>query len=126
MSKKLTLKEVIDRIVDYCRYSKQLADNEGNIVRFQVENENTYGETETERQAAGSQCAEYTAESIDCMDFLCAIICKEVANAKWNSKHFNNLNSVRVWIKTFNSEGELIDEEPINDYEINYERGVRI
>lgn len=118
MAKKLTAEEKIAKTIEYCKYSKEKALDNWCVVRFQVEIENTDGETETEQQAAGSEYTESTAD----ISFLHILICDSVLKAYHNSRAFNNLSSVRVWIKKYKY-GFLVDKEAINDYEITFKGG---
>lgn len=124
MTKKLTAEEKIAKTLEYCEYSKQLAVNEGHMVRFQVEIENTDdGAEEAEQQLAGNH---HTAYISDSREFLHWAICRAAMSAKQNSRNFNNSSSVRVWIMTYDKSGAVVDEEVLNDYEINFERGVEV
>ena len=118
MANKLALEEKIEKTLEYCKY---IQDDDNYFVHFQVEIENTDGETKTERKCAGSVYKECTTD----ISVLQRLIGNAVAKAYFNSKGFNNLYTVRVWIQKY-KDGYLVDEEPVNDYEINFERGVEI
>lgn len=121
MAKLLTLEEKIDKILEYCDYVKDLARNNSCTAFFRVEIENAVGETETEQETAGSEypvCAMNTS-------FLHGLINNAVKKAYQNSIDFNRLCTIRVWIITF-KHGNIVDEEPIDDYEINFENGIEV
>ena len=121
MTKKLTAEEKIAKTLEYCKYSRDIAFDNGCNVCFQIEIENTNGRTATKVRWAGfryTYCFETTA-------FLRYALNDSVKDARRESKYFNNLVSVRVLIKTY-KQHILVDEEPVNDYEINFERGVEI
>ena len=64
----------------------------------------------------------------DCFEiiaFLHYALNNSVKDARRESKYFNNLVTVRVLIKTYKRD-ILIDEEPVNDYEIIFWRGIEI
>lgn len=121
MTNKLTAEDKINKTLEYCDYVKDLSHNNSCTVYFRVEIENAVGETETDRETAGS---EYTVRAMN-TSFLHGLINNAVKKAYQNSIDFNRLYTVRVWITTF-KHGNLVDEEPIDDYEINFERGVEI
>lgn len=123
MAKLLTLEEKIDKILDYCEYTKQLATDAGHMVRYIVEIENTGGDIEIEQQCVESKQIGYAADS---RKLLHCAICQAMLYAKQYSQIHNCLSSVKVYIETHDKDGALIDEEPIDDYEINFERGVEI
>ena len=110
MLNKLTVVDKINKTLAYCNYTKQLATNAGNEVRYLVEIENAGLETE-------QLCDSRTLHSA---------IYRAVIDARWNSQNYNCLSSVKVYIETYNSEGDLIDEDPIDEYEINFENGIEV
>ena len=117
-----TLNEKINKTLDYCDYVKDLAHNSNCTVYFKVEIENTPGETETEQQCAESKQIGYTAGTRTFFRY----IWQAVLDAQQHSFIHNCLSSVKVYIETHDNDGVLVDEEPIDDYEINFERGVEI
>lgn len=119
----MTIREKINKIFEYCEYTKQLAVNSGNEVRYLVEIENTYGETETDQQCAESKHIGYGGDSIT---FLYRTICQSIMKAQQYSWNPHCLTSVKVWIETYNSKCELIDEDPIDEYEISFENGTEV
>lgn len=121
MAKKLTLEEKIHKILEYCDYVKDLARNNSCTVFFQVKIENAVEEVETERETAGS---EYTVSAMN-TSFLHNLINNAVKKAYQNSIDFSCLYTVKVWITTF-KHGNLVDEEPVEDYEINFENGIEV
>ena len=121
MTNKLTAEEKIAKTLEYCKYSRDIAFDNGCNVCFQIEIENTNGRTATKVRWAGfryTYCFETTA-------FLHYALNDSVKDARRESKYFNNLVSVRVLIKTY-KQHILVDEESVNDYEIYFERGVEI
>lgn len=64
-------------------------------------------------------------DCFEIIEFLRYALNNSVENARRESKYFNNLVTVRVLIKTY-KQHIWVDEEPVNDYEINFERGVEI
>ena len=123
MAKALSLEEKINKTLEYCEYSKQLATNTGYKVCYLVEIEDTDGEIETEQQCAESKQIVYTANS---RTFLHCAICQAVLDAQQHSQICNCLSSVKVYIETHDKDGAIVDVEPVDDYEINFERGVEI
>jgi len=123
MAKTLSLEEKINKTLEYCEYTKQLADNTGHKVRYLVEIEDTGGEIETEQQCVESKQIVYTANSRTVLH--CAI-CQAVLDAQQHSQICNCLSSVKVYIETRDKDDVIIDEEPIDGYEVNFERGVEI
>ena len=121
MTNKLGLEEKIHKTLEYCKEAKDKAKYCKNTVVFKIECEITGGETETEVSLRGSKCTHYFT-NIEMLLYVLKAILKE---AQWESRYFNNLFAVRVWIKTFLS-GIAIDEEAINDYEITFKGGVEI
>lgn len=122
MTKSLTLEDKINKILEYCKYTKQLATDAGHNVRYLVEIENTV-EIGTEQQRTVGIQTGYTA---DTRTFLHSAINQAVIDARWHSQNYNCLSSVKVCIRTYNSECELIDEDPIDEYEINFENGIEV
>ena len=118
MAKTLKLEDKIEKTLEYCKY---MQDDDNYFVHFQVEIENTDGETGTEIKRAGSEYKECTTD----ISVLRMLIGNAVFKAYYNSKGFSNLYTVRVWILKYR-DGQLVDLEPINDYEINFERGIEI
>lgn len=118
MTNKLTLEEKIEKTLEYCKY---IQDDDNYFVHFQVEIENTDGETKTERKCAGSEYKECTTD----ISVLQSLIGNAVVKAYLNSEDFNNLYTVRVWIQKY-KDGYLVDEEPVDDYEINFENGIEV
>lgn len=110
---KLTIAEKINKTLEYCEYTKQLATNAGQWMEYLVEIENTGGLIETEQQ---------------CVDniTLHSAICQAAQEAQEYSQYFDCVSSVKVYIKTYNSECELIDEDPIDEYEINFVNGIEV
>ena len=123
MAKLLTLEEKIDKILEYCEYTEQLAANEEHKIFYLVEIEDTGGEIETEQQCTESKQIVYTADG---RIFLHCAICQAVLDAQQHSQICNCLSSVKVCIETRDKGGVIVDEEPIDDYEINFEGGVQI
>lgn len=124
MTNLLTLKEKINKILEYCEYTKQLAIDAGHKVRFRVEIENTVGELETEQQDVQNV---YINEcTVIIRPFFYSRLLTVALGAKQYSQNHNCLSSVKVYIKTYNSECKLIDEEPIDDYEICFENGIEV
>lgn len=121
MTKKLTAKEKIKKIVEYCEKAKDRARDCEYSVFFIIELENTEGQTETEVCSGGSQYTGYYTS----VGALPRLLKDAVKEAQWKSQHFSNLFTVKVWIKTFLG-GRLVDEEAINDYEITFKGGVEI
>ena len=117
-----TLNEKINKALDYCDYVKDLARNNSCTVYFRVEIENTGGEIETEQQCAESKQNGYTADT----GTLFSYIWQAVLDAHQHSFIHNCLSSVKVYIETHDKDGVIVDEESIDDYEINFERGVEI
>lgn len=121
MTKKLTAEEKIARAIKYCKKMKDKAKHCKDTVGFKIECEITGGETETEVSLRGSKYTHCFAKTGMLLYALKAI----VKDVQWESRYFNNLFAVRVWIKTFHR-GGLVDEEAINDYEITFKGGVEI
>lgn len=115
----MTIREKINKILEYCKYTKQLAINAGGDVRYLVGIENTGGE----KQCAESNDIGYVGDNTT---FLHDVICQAVLVVKQYSQNYNCLSSVKVYIETYNSEGKLIDEDPIDEYEINFENGIEV
>lgn len=125
MTKSLTLEEKIDKILEYCKYTKQLATDEGHKAHYIFEIENTYGETETEEQHAVRIYRRRIGYIADNRTFF-RYIWQTVLDAQQHSFIYNCLSSVKVYIETLDKDGVIVDEEPIDDYEINFERGDEI
>lgn len=125
MTKLLTLEEKIDKILEYCEYTKQLATDTGHKVRYIVEIENTGGVIKTEKQHAVRIYRRHIDYIADNRTFFC-YIWRTVLVAQQHSFIYNCLSSVKVYIETHDKDGVIIDEEPIDDYEINFEKGVEI
>ena len=123
MTKLLSLEEKINKILEYCEYTKQLATDAGHKVRYLVEFENTGEEIETEQQCVESKQIDYTGDN---RMFLHCVICQAVLDAQQYSEIHNCLSSVKVCIVTHGKDGVIFDREPIDDYEINFERGIAI
>lgn len=121
MAKKLTAKEKIKKIVEYCGKAKDKAEYCEYSVFFIIELENTEGQTETGVCLGGSQYTGYYSS----VGALPRVLKDAVKEAQWKSKHFSNLFIARVWIKTFFG-GRLIDEEVLSDYEITFKGGVEL
>lgn len=123
MSKSLTLTEKINKILEYCKYTRYLAADTGHKVRYLVEIENTVGD----QLCAESIQIGYTADNrtLSSTGLHCAI-CQAVLDAKQYSQNYNCLSSVKVYIETHDKDGVIVDVEPVDDYEINFERGVEI
>ncbi len=116
------LNEKINKTLDYCDYVKDLARNNSCTVYFRVEIENTGGEIETEKQCAESKQIGHTA----CIRTFFRYIWQAVLDAQQHSFIHNCLSSVEVYIETYDKDGVIVDDEPVDDYEINFERGVEI
>ena len=125
MLNKLTVEDKINKILEYCEYTNQLATDAGHWVDYLVEIENTYAETETEDQHAVRIYRRRIGYTINNSTLL-YYICQAVLDAQQHSQNYNCLSSVNVCIRTYNSECELIDEEPIDEYEINFENGIEV
>lgn len=125
MTKLLTLEEKINKILEYCEYTSQLATDSGHKVRYIVEIENTGGEIETEEQHAVRIYRRHIGYIADNRT-LFRYILQTVLVAQQHSFICNCLSSVKVYIETHDKDGVIVDEEPIDDYEINFERGVEI
>ena len=123
MAKTLSLVEKINKTLEYRKYTKQLGDNTGHKVCYLVEIEDTGGEIETEQQCAESKQIVYTANS---RTFLHCAICQAVLDAQQYSQNHNCLSSVKVYIETYDKDGAIVDEEPVDDYEINFENGIEV
>lgn len=132
MTKKLTAEEKIAMTIEYCKYSKEIANNFGHTVFFTIELENTE-RTETEvclprskykKTEVYPRGSKYT-DVFTTVDMLWYTLKEAVIEAQQESEHFNNWFTVRVWIKTFLGH-KLIDEEVVNDYEITFKGGVEI
>lgn len=121
MTKKLTAEEKIRKILKYCKKVKDKAKYCKDTVGFKIECEITGGETETEVSLRGSKYTHCFAK-IGMLLYALKAILKDVQR---ESRYFNNLFAVRVWIKTFHSSG-LVDEEAINKYEITFRGGVEL
>ena len=113
MLNKLTVEDKINKILEYCEYTKQLAINAGHNVRYLVEIENAVRLIETEQQ-----CVDNTT--------LHSAIYQAVIDARLHSLNYNCLSSVKVYIKTYNSECKLINVDPIDEYEIYFENGIEV
>ena len=125
MTKLLTLEDKINKILEYCEYTKQLATDAGHKVHYIVEIENTYGETETEEQHAERiyrRHIGYIADSRTLFHY----IWQTVLDAQQHSFIYNCLSSVKVYIETHDKDGVIVDDEPVDDYEIDFERGDEI
>lgn len=119
----MTIREKINKILEYYEYTKQSTANAGDEVRYLVEIENTYGETETDQQRTESEHIGYGGDSIT---FLYRTICQSIMKAQQYSRNCHCLSSVKVWVETYNSKCELIEEDPIDEYEINFENGIEV
>ena len=117
-----TLNEKINKTLDYCDYVKDLARNNSCTVYFRVEIENTGGEIETEQQCVESKQIGHTADTGTFFRY----IWQAVLDAQQHSFIHNCLSSVKVYIETYDKEGAIVDDEPVDYYEINFERGVEI
>ena len=126
MAKALSLEEKINKTLEYCEYSKQLATNTGHKVCYLVEIENTYDETETEEQHAVRIYRRQIGYTADNRTFLHCAICQAVLDAQQYSQNHNCLSSVKVYIETHDKDGIIVDEEPVDDYEIHFEGGYQI
>lgn len=132
MTKKLTAENKIAKIIEYCKYLKEIANNCGHNLFFTIELESTE-RTEIEVCSRGSKYkktevylrgSKYT-NIITTVEMLHYALKEAGIEAQQESEHFNNWFTVRVWIKTFLGD-KLIDEEVVNDYEITFKRGVEI
>ena len=123
MLNKLTAEDKINKILEYCEYSKRIATNTGHKVRYIVEIENTDGEIEAEQQCAESKQIGHTAGT---RTYLHCLICQAVLDAQQYSQIHNCLSSVKVYIETHDKDGVIVDDEPVDDYEIDFERGDEI
>lgn len=121
MAKKLTAEEKIAKTLEYCEKAIDKAIHCQHTVRFIIELENTEGQIETEVCSGGSQYTGYYTS----VGALPRVLKDAVKEAQLRSTFFDDLFTVRVWIKTFHS-GGWVDAEPVNDYEINFERGVEV
>lgn len=132
MTKKLTAEEKIRKILEYCKYAIEIANNRGHNVFFTIELESTE-RTDTEVCSRGSKYkktevylrgSKYT-NIFTTVDMLRYALKEAVIEAQQESEHFNNRFTIRVWIKTFLGD-TLIDEEAIDDYEITFKEGVEL
>lgn len=124
MTKLLTLEEKIDKILKYCEYTNQLATDTGHKVHYIIEVENTY-ETETEERHAGRIYRRHIGYIADNRTFF-HYIWQTVLDAQQHSFIYNCLSSVKVYIETHDKDGAIVDVEPVDAYEINFERGDEI
>ena len=115
MASKLTLAEKIAKIVDYCTLEKECAFDDEKVV-FKVELETTTTET-------GLTNA-YTNEIEDIASLTQSL--ESVARrAQDETKYFDDVWTVRAWVIVYKKD-ILIDEFAVNDYEINFEKGVEM
>lgn len=117
----MRLTDKINMILQIYKEARELAIKHGQNAYFVVELECGGWETETEIRKPFSQ---YTCEYTD-VELLFYHLMKAVDVAKIKSRANNCTMSVRVWIKTYKYATQL-DEVVLNDYELNFERGVEI
>lgn len=116
----LTAADKINKTLEYCEYTKQLVTNAGNEVRYLVEIENTGGE----QQCTESTQIVYIGEHLGTLFY--SAVCNAALGAKQYSQTYNCLSSVKVCIMHYNSDWELINEDPIDEYEIFFENGIEV
>ena len=115
MAKKLTLKDKIAKIVDYCALEKECAFDDKKVV-FKVEIETTASET-----GLINACT----NEIEDITSLIQSLKIAARTAQDETKYVEEVWTVRVWVFVYKKD-ILIDEFPVDDYEINFERGVEI
>lgn len=120
-----TLNEKINKTLDYCDYVKDLAHSSNCTVYFKVEIENTYGETETEDQHAVRIYRRRIGYTADTRTFF-RYIWQAILHAQKHSFIYNCLSSVNVFIETYDKDGAIVDEEPVDEYEINFVKGIEV
>ena len=127
MTKKLTAEEKIKKTIEYCKYLKEIAKEDNQTLVFIIETECCEAETGTEVVKHTSEYSDrfITNDRFITTQLLYFELKEAVKEAQQNSKDFNNLVSVKVWIKTYKYATQL-DEVVLNDYELNFERGVEI
>ena len=115
MAKKLTLKDKIAKIVDYCALEKECAFDDEKVI-FKVEFETTANET-------GLTNA-YTNEIEDITSLIQSL--ESAARiAQDETKYTEEVWTVRAWVIVYKKD-ILIDKFAVDDFEINFERGVEI